>query len=222
MVRAGILFVLGASACRSPEPEPAVVVLHPAEVPEASRTGQTEEPPESRPSLVAVAGGYALKGAAFLFWDAPVFVLYRVPKWVLWDAPSALVASLTSRKSRIGSRIRDLEEGGSLGVEDERRLFSVLEELTGLVFTERADWIAWWTENQDRPRSEWRRAYVETALRLLESEDYWERASAAARLRWVSGIDSGYDPKSPPSERRAAAEPWLAWWQSESHADLDR
>ena len=205
----------GSPGCRGPRATPDVEVLAPGEE-EVRQTPEPSRAPQStHAGIVAIAGLYAVEGATFLFWDVPVFVLYRVPKLVFWDGPAALVDSLRTDRGRIDAAIEKLRDPSGLSIEREREIFSELERLTGLAFADRSDWIAWWGDNKERPRSTWRAGFVENAFVLLASDDYWPRLVGADRLRRVSGIDPGYDAKASAIERQAAAEAWQKWWNCE-------
>jgi hypothetical protein len=208
--------LLALSACRAPESPPPVEVTSGAQ----AEPADVESPAESReePGFLAVGGVYLLRGVTFLFWDVPVFVLYRVPKFVVWDAPSALVESLRSDRGRIESAIADLSKRQDLGLEEERERFTILEDATGLSFTDRAEWIRWWSENRDRPRNRWREDWIDDAFRLLESDDYWDRTVGADRLRRASRIDPGYDAKAAATERASNSAAWRRWWERERSA----
>ncbi|MBI1849227.1 MAG: hypothetical protein HYR85_02675 [Planctomycetes bacterium] len=203
------------AGCRNPQRTPDVQVLAPDEMPDREN-GESDRARSSGGSgIAAIAGVYVLEGVTFLFWDVPVFVLYRVPKLVLWDGPTALVQSLRSNRGRIDAAITELRDRPMSSIEGEREIFSRLESLTGLVFTDRDEWIAWWNESRDRPPDTWRSGFVENALSLLSNDDYWARLVGADRLRRISGIDPGYDAKATEAERSRAADVWRNWWRRE-------
>ena len=182
-----------------------------------SSTATTEEEILAGTADTAKAIG---DGAEFVFWEVPKFILWTVPKAVLYDWPRGVAHSFRDTRGKVAALVASLEEN-DLSTEEQIARSEELQSLTGLPIHSSERWVDWWHEEGEAPVHQWRENYVTDAIRRLESDDYFSRATAIEDLRLMYGTDLGYDPKALPAGREEGAAKWKAYFRKKGMPPRD-